>query len=377
MSSLGSQVSNVAYPLLVLAVTGSPSKAGIVGFAHNVPIAALALPAGELADRLNRKHLMVACDGGRLLALAAIPIALAAGSVPFALIVAVAFVDGVGFVITYVAERGALRKLVAPEQLGYAVAVNESRTFAAMLAGPPLGGVLFGLGRAIPFVVDAFSYAVSAISLLLIRSDLQDPRTERTSRDLRQGLRWIWERPFFRGAALLFAGSNPIFTGIYLLVVVIARDHGASSSLVGLMLGIAAAGGLAGALIAPALQRRLTARSVLIAETWIIAAALPWLLVAHSAILLGVIVAAAELVTPVTNAIVVSLRVAAAPDALQGRVQAASTLISFSAGWAGPLAVGVLLQHAGTTATVLVLTGWALLLALAASGAAAFRQAPA
>ena len=127
-------------------------------------------------------------------------------------------------------------------------------------------------------------------------------------------------RPFFRVCMLLFAGSNPICTGLYLLVVVLAKRHGASSLLVGAMLGIAAGGGLLGALLAPALQRRLAPRFVLIGETWAMALALPFLLLAHNALLLGLILAATELITPVTNSIVVGFRVALAPDRLQGRV---------------------------------------------------------
>ncbi|MGI8505318.1 MAG: MFS transporter, partial [Solirubrobacteraceae bacterium] len=69
-------------------------------------------------------------------------------------------------------------------------------------------------------------------------------------------------------------------------------------------------------------------------------------------------------------------RVALAPDRLQGRVQAASTFISFSAGWLGPLGVGFMLQSAGSTATILVLTGWALLLAIGATAARPFRHPP-
>jgi MFS family permease len=376
LSGLGSQISLVAYPLLVLAVTGSPAKAGVVGFARNLPIAALALPAGALADRVNRKHLMVACDGVRALALASIPIAIAAGDVPFGLIVFVAFIDGAGFVVTYVAERGALRRLVAPDQLGEAVARNESRVFGAMLVGPPLGGLLFGLGRAIPFLADAASYGASTISKLLIKSDFQEARVDSAPRSAREGLRWIWERPFFRLCSLLFAGSNPIFSGLYLLIVVLAKGDGASPALIGVMLGIAAAGGLVGASLAPRLQRRLSPRLVLVGENWIIALAIPLLLVAHNAVLLGLIIAAAELVTPVTNSIVVGFRVALTPDRLQGRVQAASTLISFSAGWLGPLLVGYMLEHAGTTATILTMSGWAALLAIGATASRSFRHPP-
>jgi MFS family permease len=376
LSALGSQVSLVAYPLLVLAVTGSPAKAGVVGFAKSVPIVLLALPAGALADHLNRKLLMVACDCVRALALAAFSITLATGHTSFAVIAVVAFIDGSGFVISYVTERGALRQLVVPEQLRDAVARNESRTFAAMLVGPPLGGFLFGLGRAVPFVFDAISYVGSTISLLAIKSDFQEERPDSTPGQIREGIRWIWDRPFFRVCSLLFAASNPIFTGLYLVVVVLAKENGASSALVGVMLGIAAAGGLVGALLAPTLVRRLSPRLVLIGENWMLALSLPWLLVAHSALLLGLIVAAAELVTPVTNSFVVSYRVALAPDRLQGRVQAASTLISFSAAWIGPLLIGLLLEHAGTTATVLTLTGWGLALALFASSSRAFRHPP-
>ena len=376
ISQLGSQISLVAYPLLALAVTGSPAKAGLVGFALNVPIAVLALPAGMLADRVNRKHLMVTVDGVRGVALASIAVAALAGHVANALIVVVALIDGAGFVVTYVAERGAVRRLVPREQLGEAVARNESRTFAAMLAGPPIGGLLFGLGRAVPFLVDAISYAASAVSKLLIRTDFQEPRADGAVGDAREGLRWVWQRPFFRTCMLLFAGSNPIFTGLYLLVVVLAKRSGAPPALIGVMLGIAAGGGLLGALLAPRLQRHLSARAVLIGENWVLALSLPLLLVAHNALLLGAIVAAAELITPVTNSFVVGFRVALAPDRLQGRVQAASTLISFSAGWLGPLAVGLLLQDAGETATILVFTGWALALALAATGSRAFRHPP-
>jgi predicted MFS family arabinose efflux permease len=347
-----------------------------VAFVRNLPIAALALPAGLLADRVNRRHLMVATDGVRALSMAAIPIAAATARVPYALILVVAAIDGTGYVLSNVAERGALRHLVAPEQLGDAVARNESRTFGAMLAGPPLGGLLFGIGRVLPFLADAGSYAISTISKLRIRSDLQEARLDGPAGDAREGLRWLWQWPFMRNCMLLFAGSNPIFTGLYLLVVLLARRHGASSALIGVMLGIAAAGGLLGALLAPSLQRRLTARVALVGESWVLALSIPLLLVARDPLLIGAILAAAELITPVTNSFVVSFRVAFAPDRLQGRVQAASTLVSLSAGWLGPLAVGLLVQSAGDNVTILVLTGWALMLALAATGSRAFRRPP-
>ena len=142
------------------------------------------------------------------------------------------------------------------------------------------------------------------------------------------------------------------------------------------MLAIVACGGLLGALRAPTLQHRLPARVVLIAKNWVIVLMLPLLLLAHNALLLGAIVAGAVLITPVTNSIVLSRQVALVPDRLQGRVQAASTMISSSAGWLGPLAIGVLLQDAGSTATILALPGWMLILAVAVVTVPAFRRVP-
>jgi predicted MFS family arabinose efflux permease len=376
LSSIGSEVTRVAYPLLVLAITHSPAKAGLVGFAQELPIALLSLPAGVLADHMNRRYLLVACDACRAVALAAIPAALLAGHLPYGVIVAVAAIDGTGWVFTYVAERGVVPQLVAPEQLPEAIARNESRIFGALMAGPPLGGILFGIGRAVPFLADVFSYAVSTITKLLIPTDFQETRSEVLPRDAREGLRWLWERPFFRMVSLLFALSNPIFNGLMLLAVLLAKHHGSSSALVGVMLGIGAGGGLLGAMLAPRLQRRLSARFVLIGENLMLVLTIPWLLLAHNAILIGLILAAAALITPVTNSIVVGYRVALCPDRLQGRVQAASTLISFSAGWLGPLLVGLLVEGVGTTATILALLGWAMLLTAVASSSRPFRHPP-
>jgi len=157
LSQLGSQASTVAFPLLVLTLTGSAAKAGIVGLAKWLPLAVMALPAGVLADRLDRKRLMIACDAGRALLLASIPIALAVGQPPFAQVAGVAFLDGCLFTVTYVAERGALRHVVPAEQLPAAVAQNEARAFAANILGPPLGGLLFAAARGLPFLADAVS----------------------------------------------------------------------------------------------------------------------------------------------------------------------------------------------------------------------------
>src|SRR5205085_9523176 len=120
----------------------------------------------------------------------------------------------------------------------------------------------------------------------------------------------------------------------------------------------------------------MSGRAALVAGNWLLFAVAPMLLVVHAAILIGVIVALAELLTPLVNSIISGARVAATPDHLQGRVQAASTAVAMSLGWLGPLAIGVAFQHAGASPTVLLISGWALGLALAATLAPALRDAP-
>jgi MFS family permease len=378
VSALGSQVSTVAYPLLILALTGSAVKAGIVGLAKWLPLAVFSLPAGVLADRVDRKRLMIACDGIRGLALASIPIALWIGRPSYLQVAGVAFLDGALFATSFVCERGALSRVVPEEQLPEAVAQTQAREFAAILAGPPLGGLLFAASRALPFAADAVSFLASMFGLSLTRADFQANRTDRprTWGEPVEGVRWLWRRPFFRATVLLFAGGNPYFTGLYLLAILLAKHHGASSAAIGAMFAIAGGGGVAGALLAGPLLRRVSIRTALVSGNWLLAVGAPVLLLVHSALLIGAVIAVSELLTPLVNAIVSGARVAATPDELQGRVQAAATAVSMSLGWLGPLAVGVVFAAAGATATVLLAFGWALTLALVTTFVPALRNAP-
>jgi MFS family permease len=378
VSALGSQVSTVAYPLLILALTGSAAEAGVVGLAKWLPLAVFALPAGVLADRVDRKRLMMACDLIRGLALASIPLALWLGRPSFAQIAGVAFLDGALFTTTYVCERGALSRVVPAEQLPEAVAQTQAREFGALLAGPPLGGLLFAAARALPFLADAVSFLASIVGLSLTRSDFQAERSAKrtTLSDTFEGVRWLWRRPFYRATALLFAAGNPYFTGLYLLAILLAKRHGASSAAIGVMFAIAGAGGVAGALLAGPLLRRVSMRTALLSGNWLMAAGAPALLLVHSALLIGLVIALAELLTPLVNSIVSGARVAATPDELQGRVQAAATTFAMSIGWVGPLAVGVVFAAVGPTGTVLLAFGWVLVLALVTTFVPTLRGGP-
>lgn len=382
LSELGSQSSAVAYPLLILALSGSAAKAGVVGLAKWLPLAVFAIPAGALADRVDRKRLMIACDAIRMVGAASIVAMLVISAPSYGQILTVAFVDGALFTTSYVCERGALRQVVPAEQVHNAIAQNEARSFAASIAGPPLGGTLFAVARSLPFIADTISFLCSMTMISLTRSRFQTesssarsaPRKIRS--DVVDGFAWLWRHPFFRVTSALFALGNPVFTGLYLLAVLLAKQHGASAATVGLMLAIVGFGGLLGALWARAIRQVTTARTIILAEEWLLLALVLALLLVRDALLIGVLIAAAEFMTPTVNSVVAGARVAAAPDHLQGRVQAAATLATMSLGWLGPLAVGVCFEHGGATTTILILAGWTLIPATIATLAPALRGDP-
>jgi predicted MFS family arabinose efflux permease len=382
LSELGSQMSAVAYPLLILSLTGSAAKAGIVGLAKWLPLAVFATPAGALADRLDRKRLMIACDAIRMIGAASIVAMLVISTPSYGQILAVAFVDGALFTTSYVCERGALRQVVPTEHVQDAVAQNEARSFAASIAGPPLGGALFAIARALPFIADTVSFlcSMTMISLTHARFQTTPPAAPAAARkirsDIADGFAWLWQHPFFRTTSMLFALGNPVFTGLYLLAILLAKQHGASASMVGLMLAIVGVGGLLGSLSAGMIRRAMTARTLVVAQEWVLVTLVLVLLFVHNALLIGLLIAAAEFVTPAVNSVVAGARLAAAPDHLQGRVQAAATMATMSLAWLGPLAVGVCFEHWGSTTTTLILAGWTLIPATIATFTPALRGHP-
>lgn len=193
---------------------------------------------------------------------------------------------------------------------------------------------------------------------------------------LTEGFAWLRRQPFFRTASLLFAVGNPIYAGLYLLAVLLAKRHGDSSAAVGAMFAIVGAGGVLGAIVAGPVRRRLAARTVIAGREWVLLVCVLLLLVAHNALLIGLLIAAAEFVTPIANSLVAGSRVAATPDHLQGRVAAVSAAVAMSLAWTGPLVVGLAFQHAGATSTVLIVAACALALATAATLARALRDGP-
>ncbi len=367
LSEAGSQTTAIAYPLLVLAVTDSPTKAGIVAFARVIPNALLGLFAGVVADRYDRRRVMVLADLVRAAAIAVLVL-----GVPFGVIVAVAFVEGAGSAFFRPAAAGALRSVVPAARLREAAGIQQARIGAVGVAGPPLGGALFGLGRAIPFVFDALSYLASIVSLLLMRTPFQEERVrERPS--VIEGLRFLWGTPFLRVTAVGFGLLNPVGSALVFCTIVIGTRDGLSSGAIGLLLAGFSVTLLIGALLSPLARRTLPSHAIVVLEAWTWVGCGLFVLVPNVYVLVASTLPCA-LAIPVTNSVVFGHGLEITPDRLVGRVESARATIAFTLMPLGPLLAGVLLEHVDERVAVGSFAAVALVVAIGATLSPALRS---
>jgi MFS family permease len=170
VSITGSEVSQLAFPLLILALTHSPAQAGIAAALRAIPYLILSLPAGALVDRWNRKQVMIFCNLGRFLCLASIPGALVLGHLTIIQLYLVSLLEGILFVLFDLAEVSSLPQVISKEQFPAATAQGIATDYTSQLLGSLLGGFLYSMGRPFPFLADAISYLCSVLSLLFIQT---------------------------------------------------------------------------------------------------------------------------------------------------------------------------------------------------------------
>ncbi|HEY8777233.1 MAG TPA: MFS transporter [Gaiellaceae bacterium] len=379
LSTVGSEASGIAYTLLVLALTGSPAKAGLAAFARLIPYALFALPAGVASDHFNRKWLMIWADIVRVLALGSLGVSATAGHVTFPQILIVAFVEGTMFVIFNIAEIGAVRSVVPALQLQRAFATEQARMSSVYLVGPSLGGALFGLARSLPFLVDAVSYAFSTGTLLAMRTPFQEAREERERAgiwtQIREGLAWLWGHPFLRTCALLFVGGNFLFGALELVLIVAAKHQGLSSAAIGALVAVTGAFSLLGSIAAPRFLRLLPMRAVLVLSSWLALGLVAFVIEPNVFVFVA---GTAPLVffNPTVNAMVIGYRVAIVPDRLQGRVNSVARSLALLAFPLGPVVAGLLLgSHSARIVAAFVLAGF-IILAIVTTVNRSIRGAP-
>ncbi|MER5643348.1 MFS transporter [Streptosporangium sp. NPDC002524] len=258
----------VSYPLIALALTGSPMAAGWVGFASTVPGLLLYIPAGALIDRFNPRQVMLWTEAARGIAAAGVFVALLCGSASLTQLMVAAVAEGALWVLHSLAENALIPSLVGRDGLRRALARSEMSFHTAVLAGRPLGGFLLGIGQAIPSAVNTVLFFLSFGFLL--RMDASDVRRDaRPLVKVGDGLREVGRRPFLRTAMALTALTNLMVNA--LTMVFLASSAELSPLVVGLVL---AGGGLGGVLGSLVVLRVTPPPFMLFAQVWIWAFAL-------------------------------------------------------------------------------------------------------
>jgi MFS family permease len=378
LSTIGTSSTQIAYPLLVLAMTHSPEKAGVVGFAGFMPYVSFGLLAGVAADRWNRKHVMILMDLVRVLCMTSIVVAYELHDLTFAQIAIVALVEGSAFVFFNIAEVGALRSVVPSKQLPDAAAAEQARLSVVTLAGPPLGGALFGFGRALPFLADAISYVFSIGSLLWMRTPFQEARERDTTpvrTQIREGISFLWQHPYLRTSAFIFAGDNFVFQAIFLVFVVVAKRHGWSGAQIGLSIAAFGVCSLLGALVAPRVTKVLGVRTIMLLNQWLNGLFVVFVFF-HSPYVFAASVLPIAFVGPWLNSVIVGYRTAVTPDHLLGRVSSVARNLAFLGMPLGPLAAGLLLGNFTARTTVLALAFLCVALAVFSTLSPSIRKPP-
>jgi MFS family permease len=360
ISLTGTQMTQVTLPLLLLSLTHSPAIAGFISAIGALSLLIFCLPAGALVDRWDRKKVMMICDTISALGLSSLVLALLFNRLTLLHIALVAFCNESLNIFFSLANSAALPAVVDSEQVPQALSINETVYSVAGTAGPALGPLLFGIGRALPFLADALSTAISVISLFFVRVQFQQERQTQDTKvalwvDIWEGMTWLWQHKLIRFLALLTFGLMAPCSGYLLIIDVMSQKLHADTTTLGLILAGGGIGSIIGAVSAGPLYRLLGLTRLIIGSVWIWG--LSWLLYAFAInpLMLGIVNMISFIIVPIYMVLQMSIRLQLTPDHLRGRINAVFRLIAFGSQPIGLALSGLLLQYLGPVDTVVIL----------------------
>ena len=368
VSSIGSNVTTVALPLVAVAVLDATTfQVAVLTAAAWLPWLLVGLPAGAWVDRLRRRPVMILCDLVSAVLFLSVPVAALLGLLTIGQLLAVALGAGLARVFFETADQVYLPTLLRPDEVPEGNARLQATQTASYVVGPGLAGLVAQLAGALTaLLLDVVSFLVSAACLWRIRTVERRPRRPDGPSSLRRevaaGVRFVAGDPYLRVMAVYGAASNIGLVGYQaVLVVFLVRTAGLPPGLVGLLIGLASLGGIVGATIATTLARRLgTARAMLLAA---LGAGPPALLIPLAGpgaaalwlVLGGVVV---SLAVAVGNVVKGSFRQTYTPHALLGRVTVSMQLLNYGTIPLAAVLAGALGAAYGPGRAIWVMTGW-------------------
>jgi MFS family permease len=357
LSNLADGIVKVALPLVAIQFTRSPTLIAGVTFAVTLPWLLFALPAGALADRLDRRRAMVGANCVRALLLAVLGCAVVVDVGSIWVLYVVALGVGVAETIYDTSAQSILPQVVRSDELSRA----NGRLYAAELTanqfvGPPLAGFLVATGAAIAFAAPVALWAVAVVALLFVRGSFRIERARRASlrADIAEGLRFLWRHRLLRTFAVMTGVVNTATSATGAIFVLYAigptSPMGLSQQAFGVLLAAVAVGSLVGSFVAEPVTRIL-GRARTLALTVATAAMMVGVpAVTTNPFVIGAVYFVAGLGLVIWNVIVVSLRQSVTPNRLLGRVNSGYRLVAWGAMPLGAAIGGVLAQLLGLRA---------------------------
>jgi MFS family permease len=353
ISFAGTGITTVVLPVLVFKLTGAPAAVAALNVLEVGPYIAFGLLAGAMADRLNRKVMMVTGDGAAALLLAAVPAAAALHLLTLAQLLIVALGAGTAFVWFDAANFGSVPALVDRDQLPAAVSFIWISGSVALLGAPALGAGLVSIMPA-PYVLgfDAVSYLMSALLLLSIRRPFRRPqdqpdRTTRIRTDIAEGLRYLWHQPVIKTMTLAVFCACVSWGGTFGLLVVYASRalHMTHVDVrLGLLYTAGELGGLAASIVVPKVVKRLAVGRLMAAFLTANVLALVLLATAPAYAWAVAIFCGYELVFTLVTATGITVRQMLTPDRLQSRVNTTGRMIAYGGQPVGAILGGTMAQ---------------------------------
>jgi MFS family permease len=368
VSFIGNQQQFVALPLLILAITRSAVQAGLVMGLNAIATIAISPIAGVLVDRWNRKTTMLLCDAGRTIVTLSIPVAFWLHMLTMPLLYVTVLIASILDTIFSVANAAALPNVVTPEQLPAALAQSQSAYTFIRVVGSLIGGTLYSIGQAIPFLVNAISFAVSVLSLGLIRGNFQvsgESSRQPMYEAITEGFVWLWQQPLLRFLTLVSGADSLRYGAGYLVILIIAERLHTSASGIGAIFTGAAVGALLGNLASNWARKHFRFGKITISMLWLEALMFPLYAIAPNAIYMCLIAAAEEFVGPIYTISLNTYQLVTTPDAMRGRTNSTVQLVMQGARSVGAIVGGLLIQVVGAQWSALIWGGWLLMLAIA------------
>ncbi|MGW0764031.1 MFS transporter [Streptomyces sp. NPDC002676] len=357
ISALGDGVRFSALPLLSAALLGSPFAVSLVTAASTLPWLLLSLPAGALADRWDRRALMVAADLLRAGALAVAVVLLLSDSLHLWPLVAVALTLGIGEVLFDCASFAVLPALVTAERLPAANGrLFTSQTLSRDMVGHVVGGWLFGVGQYVPLLVNAVSFLLSAgfLSGLPASRSSRSDAPPRLLKEIAEGVSFVARDRLMRALTLAAGLVNAVYLGqIAVFVLLIREVLGLPASTYGLFVAASALGGVLGGAMAERLTRRLGRARALATALAVVSACGPAIAATTSPWAVGAANFACGAAIMIWNVVAVSVRQSLVPEALLGRSIGVYRLFAWGTMPLGAALYGLLADFWGTRAAFL------------------------